>query len=406
MPLEGMMTAIKTRMGAEAKALPSGVGEPAILDGAIVIGAGAAGLAAAHALARAGVTVQILEREPRLAEPWHRRHDNLHLNTHRDLSSLPGVSYPAGTPAFPHRSAVIRHLNDFAETHRLPIAFGVKVEEIEFRGDHWLLRTSAGLKAARYVVIATGRDRQPFIPAWKGMEDFSGSIIHSAEFGKASDYAGKKVLVVGAGNSGFDALNHLSHVETGQMWLAARNGPSLLPKRIGKIAVHRISPLMASLPTRLADAVMAATQRLVFGDLTKYGLPPAPAGGASRLGSDYAAIAADDGAVDAIKAGRIIVVPQLREFRRDGVMLEDGQTIAPDIVIAATGYRTGLETMLGRLGVLDAKGVPLFNGAANDPKLPGLWFTGMRPSIRGCFANARIQATAIARKIAGLKRQS
>lgn len=403
-PVEGMMATIKTPMDAEAKVLPSGVGEPAILEGAMVIGAGAAGLAAAYALAKADVTVQVLEREQRLAEPWHRRHDNLHLNTHRDLSSLPGVSFPAGTPAFPHRSAVIGHLNDFAERHRLPIAFGVKVDEIEFRGDRWLLRTSAGLKAARYVVIATGRDRQPFIPAWKGMEDFSGSIIHSADFGRASDYAGKTVLVIGAGNSGFDALNHLSRVETGQMWLSARNGPSLLPKRIGKIAVHRISPLMASLPTRLADAVMAATQRLVFGDLTKHGLPPAPAGGASRLGSDYTAIAADDGAVDAIKAGRIIVLPQLREFRRDGVVLDNGQTIAPDIVIAATGYRTGLETMLGRLGVLDAKGVPLFNGAANDPKLPGLWFTGMRPSIRGCFANARIQGAAIARKIAGQQR--
>lgn len=403
-PVEGMMTTIKTRMGAEAKVLPSGVGEPTILEGAIVIGAGAAGLAAAHALAKAGVTTQVLEREQRLAEPWHRRHENLHLNTHRDLSSLPGVSFPAGTPAFPHRSAVIRHLNDFAETHQLPIAFGIKVDEIEFHGDHWLLRTSAGLKAARYVVIATGRDRQPFIPAWKGMADFPGSIIHSADFGKASDYAGKKVLVVGAGNSGFDALNHLSRVETGQMWLSARNGPSLLPKRIGQIAVHRMSPLMANLPTWLADAAMAATQRLVFGDLTKYGLPPAPAGGASRLGADYTAIAADDGAVDAIKAGRIIVVPQLREFGRDGVVLDNGQTIAPDIIIAATGYRTGLEAMLGRLGVLDAKGVPLFNGAANDPKLPGLWFTGMRPSIRGCFSNARIQGAAIARTIAGQKR--
>ncbi|RAZ83211.1 NAD(P)/FAD-dependent oxidoreductase [Mesorhizobium hawassense] len=391
-------------MGAEAKVLPSGVGEPAIPDGAIVIGAGAAGLVVAHALAKAGVPTQILEREQRLAEPWHRRHDNLHLNTHRDLSSLPGVSYPAGTPAFPHRSTVIRHLNDFAETHRLPIAFGVEVEEIEFRGDHWLLRISEGLKAARHVVIATGRDRQPFIPAWKGMEQFSGRIIHSADFGKASDYTGKKVLVVGAGNSGFDALNHLSGAETGQMWLSARNGPSLLPKRIGKIAVHRISPLMASLPTWLADAVMAATQRLVFGDLTKYGLPPAPSGGASRLGSDYTAIAADDGAVDAIKAGRVIVVPQLREFRRDDVVLDNGQRIAPDIVIAATGYRTGLEKMLGKLGVLDAKGVPLFNGAANDPKLPGLWFTGMRPSIRGCFANARIQGAAIANRITSQKR--
>lgn len=398
------MTTIKTRMGMEAEISSDWTGEPAILEGAIVIGAGAAGLAAAYALIEAGIATEILEREGRLAEPWHHRHENLHLNTHRDLSTLPGVSFPKGTPAFPHRSAVIRLFNDFAQTHRLPIAFGVVVEEIEFRGDHWLLKTSTGPRAARHVVIATGRDRQPFIPAWKGMQDFSGKIVHSAHFGRASDYAGKKVLVVGAGNSGFDALNHLSGVETGQMWLSARNGPSLLPKRIGKIAVHRFSPVMARLPARLADAVLAATQRLVFGDLGKYGLPPAPSGGASRLGSDYTAIAADDGAVDAIKAGRIVVVPQVKEFRHDGVVLESGQSIAPDIVIAATGYRTGLEAMVGRLGVLDAKGVPLFNGPANDPKLPGLWFTGMRPSIRGCFANARIQGAAIAGRIAKQRR--
>ncbi|RUT95791.1 NAD(P)/FAD-dependent oxidoreductase [Mesorhizobium sp. USDA-HM6] len=398
------MTTTKTRMGMEAEISSDWTAEPAILEGAIVIGAGAAGLAAAYALIEAGIATEILEREGRLAEPWHNRHENLHLNTHRDLSTLPGVSFPKGTPAFPHRSAVIRLFNDFAQTHRLPIAFGVIARDIEFRGDHWLVRTSTGPRAARHVVIATGRDRQPFIPAWKGMKDFSGKIIHSADFGRAGNYAGQKVLVVGAGNSGFDALNHLSGAETGQMWLSARNGPSLLPKRIGKIAVHRFSPVMASLPARLADAVMAATQRLVFGDLKKFGLPPAPSGGASRLGSDYTAIAADDGAVDAIKAGRIIVVPQVKEFRRDSVVLESGQAIAPDIVIAATGYRTGLETMVGKLGVLDAKGVPLFNGAASDPKLPGLWFTGMRPSIRGCFANARIQGAAIAGRIAGRKR--
>ena len=59
--------------------------------------------------------------------------------------------------------------------------------------------------------------------------------------------------------------------------------------------------------------------------------------------------------------------------------------------------------MVGKLGVLDSKGVPLFNGSESDPKLPGLWFTGMRPSIRGCFSNARIQGDALARRIARQK---
>ncbi|MEI9412101.1 NAD(P)/FAD-dependent oxidoreductase [Mesorhizobium salmacidum] len=371
------------------------------VEPAIVIGAGVAGLAVARALMKAGVATAVLEKESRLAEPWRRRHEQLHLNTHRDLSALPGLAYPKGTPAFPHRDVVIRHMNDFHEANRLPVEFGVSAEAIMFAGDHWIVRTSAGSRLARHVVVATGRDREPYTPQWKGMRAFAGRIIHSADFGDARAYAGKKVLVVGAGNSGFDALNHLAGVDTAAVWLSARNGPALLPKRVGKIAVHRLSPLMARLPLRVADAVMAVTQRLVFGDLTKFGMPPAPAGGASRLTSDYTAIAADDGAVDAIKSGRIVVVPAIREFTRDGVILANGSMVAPDIVIAATGYRTGLERMVGDLGVLDEKGVPLFNGGQADPKLPGLWFTGMRPSIRGCFANAAILARAIAKRIAG-----
>ncbi|WP_287087474.1 NAD(P)-binding protein [Mesorhizobium sp.] len=79
-----------------------------------MIGAGAAGLAAAHALIKAGVPTLVLEKESRLAEPWYPRPERLHLNSHRDLSTLPGVDYPAGTPAFPHKNAVVRYLNEFS----------------------------------------------------------------------------------------------------------------------------------------------------------------------------------------------------------------------------------------------------------------------------------------------------
>ncbi|WP_287113466.1 NAD(P)-binding protein [Mesorhizobium sp.] len=77
-----------------------------------MIGAGAAGLAAARALIKAGVPTLVLEKESRLAELWYRRHERLHLNSDRDLSTLLGVDYPAGTPAFPHKNAVVRHLNE------------------------------------------------------------------------------------------------------------------------------------------------------------------------------------------------------------------------------------------------------------------------------------------------------
>jgi cation diffusion facilitator CzcD-associated flavoprotein CzcO len=119
----------------------------------------------------------------------------------------------------------------------------------------------------------------------------------------------------------------------------------------------------------------------------------------SRLNSDYTAIASDDGAVAAIKSGRVRVVAAIEEFSQAGVLLEGGETVRPDIVIAATGYRTGLGQMLGTLPVLDSKGVPLFNGPQSDPKFPGLWLAGMRPSVRGYFANSCIQAKEMASAI-------
>jgi cation diffusion facilitator CzcD-associated flavoprotein CzcO len=313
-PITVMAAVAATGTGMEAEVTELGSQTGQIFHGAIVIGAGAAGLAAAHALIKAGVPTLVLEKESRLAEPWYRRHERLHLNSHRDLSTLPGVDYPAGTPAFPHKNAVVRHLNQFSQAHGLPVRLGVAVEEIAFNGDYWTVKTSAGPRLARQVVIATARDL--------------GAIAALAR--RCGDD--------GNAAPGFRRLD--------EVWPAAR-------------LLGRCKP---------PDC---------------------------RLYRDRHRRRA----VRDIKAGKIVVLPQVREFTRDGVFLDNGNRIVPEIVIAATGYRTGLQRMVGKLGVLDGKGVPLFNGGEADPKLPGLWFTGMRPSIRGCFANARIQANAITQQI-------
>jgi cation diffusion facilitator CzcD-associated flavoprotein CzcO len=364
-----------------------------------VIGAGAAGLAVAQALKSVGREVLVLEAAAHLGAPWRRRHEQLTLNSHRDLSTLPGVAYPAGTPAFPNRAAVVRLFEEFARRHALAIEFGTGARRIERAGARWRIDAGDRVWLARHVVVATGRDRVPVIPDWPGKEGFAGRLLHAAEFGRAADFTGMSVLVAGAGNSGFDALNHLARAGTGQMWLSARHAPALLPKRIANIAVHKISTQLAYLPAGLADAVLAGAQRLVFGDLAKLGFPKSAGGGVSRLQGKSIAIATDDGAVAAIRAGRIRVVAPVRSFAGDEARLEDGTILRPDAVIAATGYRTGLEPMVGHLGVLDASGRPRFNGGQSDPALPGLWFSGMRADIRGCFVNARLKAGEIVRAI-------
>lgn len=372
--------------------------EQGLVETVIVVGAGAAGLAMADALQRRGISVRVLEMEARLGEQWRRRHDQLQLNTHRALSKLSSLAYPAGTRAFPHKDVMVDYLARFAADRKIDVTFNTPVDRIERKGDCWLVHTPSGQAKATHVVIATGRDRLPFIPAWPGLDQFRGTVVHAADFGSATSYENRNVLVVGAGNSGFDVLNHLVRVNTGSIWLSARNGPTLMPKRIGSLAVPRFAGVMARLPVGLADLLLAAVQRLAFGDLRRYGLPSAPKGGASRLAVDQIAIAVDEGAARAIRAGRIKVLPPVKAFTSDAVVLSDGNSIRPDIVIAATGYRTGLETMLEGLDVLDANGVPLVNGAVPCGQ-PGLWFIGMRPSLVSLFQAASIDAQQIAERI-------
>ncbi|TAY71704.1 flavin-containing monooxygenase [Rhizobium leguminosarum] len=368
------------------------------VESAVVIGAGTAGLIAAFELQQVGIRPRIFERATRVGDQWRARHPQLTLNTHRDLSHLPNLRYPAGTPAFPKRDAVAEHLQEFVAQQSMTIEFGVEVDRISVVSGSYHLSTNIGAVATRNLVIATGRDRKPIIPAWVGLERFRGKVIHAAEFGSPQEYDGKRVLVVGSGNSGFDILNHLAKQKTSALWLSSRHAPTLVPKRLFGVTVHRLSPLLACLPTRLADVALAATSYVAFGDLRRFGIGNPTAGGASRL-KEGTALASDDGAVRAIKEGTIKVMPELQSFDEDQVHFRDGQACSPDIVIAATGYAADLEGIVGNLDLLDKQGRTLINGSQQLPHLPRLYFIGMRASVLGDIGSAKIQGRAIARSV-------
>ena len=152
--------------------------------------------------------------------------------------------------------------------------------------------------------------------------------------------------------------------------------------------------------TGVLDPAFRLTQRLFLGDLRRLGLPSHPDGGGTRLLRDGVTFAIDDGFVRALKAGRIEVVAEVNGFDDHGVRLADGTVCVPDVVIAATGYRSGLDPLLGHLGVLDHAGNPTHPMGEPDPSRPGLWFAGYRPIFTGYFDAARIAADRIANAIA------
>jgi cation diffusion facilitator CzcD-associated flavoprotein CzcO len=368
-------------------------------DHVVVIGAGASGLAAANALRGRGIQVRIIDRASRAGDAWLHRHPQLRLNTHRLLSALPGLAIRKAAGAFPSRDSIIRYLDDYAQRLDAPIDYGVEVMRIERSRSGWIITTSAGDYHARHVVVATGYARVPVIPAWKGRETFARPLIHAADFGELANYRKRKILVVGAGNSGTDILNHLASIETKQVWVSVRHGPVIFPARLLGIPMQLLSPLFAIMPVRVADAMLALTEFIAFGSLKKLGLCKHPQGGITRLLDTGTAPAIDNGFVASLKAGKVTVVPAIERFEESTVRLTDQQSIEPDIVIAATGYRTGLQSILGHLDVLDDSGVPKIHGDEQMNAYPGLWFTGMQPRLTGFFQLAGSTAGKIARAI-------
>jgi cation diffusion facilitator CzcD-associated flavoprotein CzcO len=367
---------------------------------AIVIGAGLSGLAAARTLETLGIAVTVLDAAPRVAEPWRARHPQLRLNIHRHFAQLPGLAMTREDGTFVRRDTVVSYLEAYAAALEGRIAFETRVTHVERDSGGWRVDTDRSVYRCTDLIIATGRDRLPVLPSWPGVDRFEKEILHASDLGDIERYDGKKMLLIGAGNSGTDVLNHLSRVNPAKVWVSIRHGPAILPTRMLGFPLHRLAKLFALLPARLLDPMFKLTAWLAFGDLSRFGMRSHPEGGGTRLLRDGIAFALDDGFIGALKAGRVDVVAETVGFESDKVALADGRLIDPDVVIAATGYRPNLEPMLGHLDVLNENGQPRYPMGEADPTHPGLWFTGFKPVFTGYFHAAGVAAERIADGIA------
>ncbi|WP_170765844.1 flavin-containing monooxygenase [Ruegeria lacuscaerulensis] len=366
---------------------------------AIVIGAGLSGLAAATELRARNIPVTILEASDRVADPWRARHPRLRLNIHRHFARLPGHHEPRNPDTFLPRDAVVDYLSEYARQLDADIHFETRVLSVHRVDDIWKIETNNGDYFCEHLIVATGRENVPDMPVWPGMDEFGGSIIHAADFGDPSDYDGKKVLVIGAGNSGTDVLNHLSRSNPAQVWVSVRHGPSILPSRVFGFSLQRLANLFSRFPKWSLDPIFSVMQHSFFGNLRRYGLRRHAMGGGSRMLKDGVTFALDDGFVAALKAWRFAAVRETVGFTPNAVELADGQKIYPEVVICATGYRADLDGLFGHMRVLDIKGYPLHPMGEEDPRNPGLWFTGYGLLFQGFFHAAGVSANRIAKGI-------
>jgi putative flavoprotein involved in K+ transport len=359
------------------------------VDDVVIVGAGPAGLAAAAMLRAHQIDAVLLERGQSVGEPWLARYDRLHLHTIRWLSNLPGYRIPADFGRWVARDHFVEYLKQYAAHHHLAPRFGVEAIRIDRENGRWLVRTSTGTIPAGVVVVASGYTRVPNLPQWPGA--FDDPVLHSADYRNPKPYRGKDVLVVGAGNSGTEIALDLAEGGAGRVRIAIRTPPNILRRDPRGFPIQLLGIAVQRMPPRLLDLMFGVLRRATVPDLSAKGLPR-PSAPFSQFRSTATVPVIDVGFVDAVRNGSIEVVPGVTALDGRAVVLANGTRVYPDTVLAATGYRPGLEPLVGHVTPIGPHGIP-------SPQ-PRLHFLGIGIPISGWLYQVGRDARRLARDIA------
>jgi indole-3-pyruvate monooxygenase len=364
----------------------------------VVVGAGPAGLAAAACLRRAGVDAVVLEQAAAVGSAWRSHYDRLHLHTDRSSSALPFMRFDAQVPRYPSRRQVVDYLESYARAQGIAPRFGVPLESARRVDDGWNIRTGDGGLRARNLVFATGYTRVPALPDWAANPSFRGEVLHSSAYRNGAAFEGRRVLVVGFGNSGGEIAMDL-HEHGARADIAIRSPVNVVPRDLFGLPILTISIFQSWMPPALADALNAPVLRIAVGDLSRYGVPKPRRGALRQIRESARVPLIDVGTVRLIKRGDIGVRPGVAAFTEDGVRFADGRDGAYDAVVLATGYRPRLDALLPESGsdVL-RDGAPLASGT--EAAQPGLFFCGYRVAATGMLREIGIEARRIAAAVA------
>lgn len=310
----------------------------------VVIGGGQAGLAVGYYLRRTSLRWAILDAQDGPGGAWPRAWPSLRLFSPARYSSLPGWMFPAGDE-YPTRDQTIEYLAAYEARYGLDVRRPVRVLAVHRDGDGFRIESDVGEWRARAVVSATGTWAAPVIPEYPGRETFSGVQMHSSVYESPDGLAGKRVLIVGGGNSGAQILAEVSKVaHTTWVTLAP---PTFLPDHVDGRYLFEYE-----------TAVFRARQE---------GREPPPE-------ADLGDIVMVAPVVEARERGVLRAVPPFERFTATGVVWPDGREERIDAVIWCTGFRAALQH-LRPLGVTDGKRRIAVQGT-RSVREPMLWLVG------------------------------
>ena len=366
-----------------------------------VIGAGPSGLTALKNLRELGIEAVALEREDDCGGNWYygKPSSSVYESTHL-ISSKPQTEYtdypmPAHWPAYPSHTRVLEYLRGYAEANHLRphIRFGEAVERVERapEGEGWLVSTSSRAEPEPYagVVIANGHHREPLMPEFEGT--FAGEIIHAREYKTPEQLQGRRVLVVGAGNSGCDiAVEAAQNAQSAA--ISMRRGYHFLPKFLMGKPIDQCAERLHryGLPLGLQRAIATMLVRVAVGSPSRYGLPEPE----HRLFESHPII--NSQLPYYVGHGKIAVRADVARLAGQQVQFADGASEPFDLIICATGYRITFP-FLDSAHLNLQQGTPGFYLNAFHPEYDDLMIAGLIQPNSGQWGLTDLQCQLMAR---------
>jgi hypothetical protein len=343
-----------------------------------IIGAGFSGLGVAAAFARAGIGFDAFEADDDVGGNWyHGVYEHVHIISSRKTTEYTDWPMPADWPDFPSAAQMLAYLRGYAERWELRphIEFRTQVARVAPAASgadgHWdvTLEREGGTRETRTyggVVVANGHHWDRRFPDYPG--ELAGEIIHAKDYKSHAMLAGKRVLVIGGGNSACDIA-----VEAGRTASAAhismRRGYWFLPKTmLGVPTAELMKPWM---PARLQRAIVKAAVRVIVGRYRDYGLAEPDHEPFERHPTINSELLLK------LRHGRVVAHPDIRRWDGHFVEFVDGTRAEIDLVVCATGYHVSFPFLAEGLVELDRHGMPNLIGGMMPPAHKNLYVFGV-----------------------------
>lgn len=362
-----------------------------------IIGAGPSGLAAGRAFRENGIPFDILERNRDVGGIWDMSnertpmYESAHFISSRTQSAFDDFPMPERYPDYPGWREIRDYIRSFAEHYGLrdSIRFGADVQRVAPAGDAsgtWDVTLGSGeTRRYRGVVCATGHNWDPVLPAYPGK--FDGEAYHSFEYRSPAEFAGKRVLVVGGGNSGCDIACDAAATAS-RAFISLRRGYHFLPKHIFGQPTDAFFRSGPHLPAWLAQPLLAGLLRVLVGDLRRYGLPRPD----HKVLESHPIV--NSQLLHYLAHGDITAKPDVAELRGRTVRFTDGSEEEVDLMVYATGYRASIPVLDESLLPHGAGVAPFFLNIFHQS--PNLYAVGLFETDGAAYPIVSKQAALIA----------